>query len=135
MPLFGAGCKLDRREPVEARMGPLRVVVDPPCLDDRAMEIQNKVDALYAGRRFWPEPLIQLNPHYAGGGSMQALVGPRRGSAALPRGVSDKCGRTYALFVIFLLDFHRVAHADTGGGHVAHGINCPPLTSMTWPVI
>lgn len=41
----------------------------------RATEIQNKVDALYAGRRFWPEPLIQLNPHYEGGGSVQALVG------------------------------------------------------------
>jgi hypothetical protein len=43
----------------------------------RAIEIQNKVNALYAGRRFWPEPLIQLNPHYEGGGSIQALVGPK----------------------------------------------------------
>src|SRR3546814_552997 len=43
----------------------------------RASEIQNKVDELYAGRRFWPEPLIQLNPHYEGGGSIQALVGPK----------------------------------------------------------
>jgi hypothetical protein len=45
----------------------------------RAIEIQNKVNALYAGRRFWPEPLIQLNPHYEGGGSIQALVGPGAG--------------------------------------------------------
>jgi ATP-dependent helicase YprA (DUF1998 family) len=43
----------------------------------RATEIQDKVDALYAGRRFWPEPLIQLNPHYEDGGSVQALVGPK----------------------------------------------------------
>lgn len=43
----------------------------------RSTEIQNKVDALYAGRRFWPEPLIQLNPHYEGGGSIQALVGSK----------------------------------------------------------
>jgi hypothetical protein len=43
----------------------------------RAIEIQNKVDALYAGRRFWPEPLIQLNPHYEGGGSIQALLGSK----------------------------------------------------------
>src|SRR3546814_7013115 len=43
----------------------------------RASEIQNKVDELYAGRRFWPEPLIQFNPHYEGGGSIQALVGPK----------------------------------------------------------
>jgi len=32
MPLFGAGRKLDRREALEARMGPLGVVVDPPSL-------------------------------------------------------------------------------------------------------
>src|SRR6266436_600659 len=42
----------------------------------RSAEIQNKVDQLYADRRFWPEPLIQLNPHYEDGGSVQALVGP-----------------------------------------------------------
>ena len=43
----------------------------------RASEIKRKVDSLYAGRRFWPEPLIQLNPHYEGGGSIKALVGDR----------------------------------------------------------
>ena len=42
----------------------------------RSAEIQSKVDQLYAGRRFWPEPLIQLNPHYEDGGSVQSLVGP-----------------------------------------------------------
>ncbi len=43
----------------------------------RSVEIQNKVNELYAGRRFWPEPLIQLNPHYDGGGSVQSLVSPK----------------------------------------------------------
>jgi hypothetical protein len=43
----------------------------------RASEIKSKVDTLYAGRRFWPEPLIQLNPHYEDGGSIQSLVGPQ----------------------------------------------------------
>jgi hypothetical protein len=43
----------------------------------RSPEIQQKVDALYAGQRFWPEPLLQLNPHYEGGGSVQGLVGPK----------------------------------------------------------
>lgn len=42
----------------------------------RSVELEQKVNALYAGRRFWPEPLLQLNPHYEGGGSVQALVGP-----------------------------------------------------------
>ncbi|HEX4888938.1 MAG TPA: hypothetical protein VFW37_00990, partial [Alphaproteobacteria bacterium] len=43
----------------------------------RSVEIKNKVDELYAGRRFWPEPLIQLNPHFEGGGSIQDLIGPK----------------------------------------------------------
>lgn len=42
----------------------------------RSSEIQAKVDQLYAGRRFWPEPLLQLNPHYEDGGSIKSLVGP-----------------------------------------------------------
>ena len=41
----------------------------------RSSEIQDKVDRLYQERRFWPEPLIQLNPHYESGGSIQDLVG------------------------------------------------------------
>lgn len=47
----------------------------------RSSELQHKVDALYEGRRFWPEPLLQLNPHYEGGGSIQSLVGPHGLSA------------------------------------------------------
>jgi len=43
----------------------------------RSLELQQKVNELYAGRRFWPEPLLQLNPHYDGGGSVQSLVGPK----------------------------------------------------------
>ena len=53
----------------------------------RAAEIKNKVDALYAGRRFWPEPLLQLNPHYEGGGSIKDLVGPK--------GLSEDCARIF----------------------------------------
>jgi hypothetical protein len=41
----------------------------------RSREIQDKVDGLYHGRQFWPEPLIQLNPHYEDGGSLLGLVG------------------------------------------------------------
>lgn len=40
----------------------------------RSPELSAKVDALYATRRFWPEPLIQLNPHYAGGGSIRDFI-------------------------------------------------------------
>ena len=40
----------------------------------RSRELKAKVDELYATKRFWPEPLIQLNPHYAGGGSIQDFI-------------------------------------------------------------
>ncbi len=33
----------------------------------RSPELKEKVDELYATKRFWPDPLIQLNPHYAAG--------------------------------------------------------------------
>ena len=41
----------------------------------RSPELKAKVDELYATKRFWPEPLIQLNPHYAAGGSIQDFIG------------------------------------------------------------
>ena len=41
----------------------------------RSEEIWEKVDAGYAQRRFWPAPLLQINPHYKGGGSLKELVG------------------------------------------------------------
>ena len=40
----------------------------------RSRALKAKVDELYGTKRFWPEPLIQLNPHYADGGSIQDFV-------------------------------------------------------------
>ena len=40
----------------------------------RSPELKKKVDGLYGEKWFWPEPLIQLNPHYEGGGSIQDFV-------------------------------------------------------------
>ncbi len=36
----GANCKFDRREPVEARVRPVGIVVDPPFLDDLASLVE-----------------------------------------------------------------------------------------------
>jgi ATP-dependent helicase YprA (DUF1998 family) len=44
----------------------------------RAQDIRDQVDAIYASRRFWPEPLITVNPHFERGSSVEALV--RNGS-------------------------------------------------------
>ena len=40
----------------------------------RSPEISGKVDALYDEKRFWPDPLLQINPHYANGGSIQDKI-------------------------------------------------------------
>ena len=40
----------------------------------RSPEIASKVDALYDDKRFWPEPLLQINPHYSSGGSIKDFV-------------------------------------------------------------
>jgi ATP-dependent helicase YprA (DUF1998 family) len=40
----------------------------------RALDIRDQVDAIYAGRRFWPEPLITVNPHFERAISVEALV-------------------------------------------------------------
>ena len=53
----------------------------------RSAELEEKVDGLYAGRKFWPEPLLQLNPHYESGGRVLDLVGPQ--------GLSAECGEVF----------------------------------------
>jgi hydroxymethylpyrimidine pyrophosphatase-like HAD family hydrolase len=41
----------------------------------RARDIQDQVDVIYASGRFWPEPLITINPHYERGAPVEALLG------------------------------------------------------------
>jgi Lhr-like helicase len=53
----------------------------------RSAELLQEVNRLYAGRRFWPEPLLQLNPHYEGGGSIRSLIGPH--------GLVEDCARIF----------------------------------------
>jgi ATP-dependent helicase YprA (DUF1998 family) len=40
----------------------------------RARDIRDQVDKIYESRRFWPEPLITVNPHYERGVSVEALA-------------------------------------------------------------
>jgi hypothetical protein len=40
----------------------------------RASDIEAQVDAIYATRRFWPEPLISLNPHFERDSGIDTLV-------------------------------------------------------------
>ena len=40
----------------------------------RAEDIRKQVEAIYAEGRFWPDPLIQINPSYKEGASLGALI-------------------------------------------------------------
>src|SRR5690606_2466124 len=40
----------------------------------RAPDIKQQIDDVYASRRFWPEPLISINPHVERGARVDELV-------------------------------------------------------------
>lgn len=40
----------------------------------RAPDIRQQVEALYASDRFWPEPLISINPRFERGSTVNELV-------------------------------------------------------------
>jgi len=40
----------------------------------RSSDIRERVEALYASRRFWPEPLVSVNPHFEPGPTVDDLV-------------------------------------------------------------
>jgi ATP-dependent helicase YprA (DUF1998 family) len=40
----------------------------------RADDLRSRLDQAYASRRFWPEPMIQINPRFKEGGSVGQLV-------------------------------------------------------------
>jgi Lhr-like helicase len=40
----------------------------------RATDIRDQIDAIYASRRFWPEGLITINPHFEQGASVKDLT-------------------------------------------------------------
>ena len=40
----------------------------------RAADIRQQVEGIYAEGRFWPDPLIQINPRYRSGASMESLI-------------------------------------------------------------
>jgi hypothetical protein len=40
----------------------------------RANDLKDKIENAYAGNRFWPEPMIQLNPRFKRGSTVDRLV-------------------------------------------------------------
>jgi Lhr-like helicase/very-short-patch-repair endonuclease len=53
----------------------------------KADDIRQFVDAEYASQRFWPEPLVQVNPSFKEGGTVQALAESGH--------VHPKCGQIF----------------------------------------
>ena len=47
----------------------------------RAQDIRDQIDAAYATRKYWPEPILQINPHYRRDKSVADLVQKRVASA------------------------------------------------------
>lgn len=50
-----------------------------------AEDIRQQVEAIYAQGRFWPEPLIQINPSYKRGANLANLIA----SGALEQGTAN----------------------------------------------
>jgi hypothetical protein len=40
----------------------------------RAADIREQIDSTYATRKYWPEPIVQINPHYKRDRSVADLV-------------------------------------------------------------
>ena len=40
----------------------------------RAADLKSQIDVIYANDQFWPEPLLQITPHYEPGGSIDKLA-------------------------------------------------------------
>jgi len=47
-----------------------------------ADDIRAYVDAQYSSQRYWPDPLVQVNPNFKGGGTVEQLVTSGQLSAA-----------------------------------------------------
>ena len=43
----------------------------------RAQDIRDQIDAAYATRKYWPEPILQINPHYKRDKTVADLVHER----------------------------------------------------------
>ena len=57
----------------------------------RAEDIRQQVEAIYADQRYWPEPLIQINPSYKRSTSVDALAA----AGVLHPGVRRSSGRVH----------------------------------------
>lgn len=65
----------------------------------KADDIRAYVDAEYASQKYWPEPLVQINPNFQPGGTVESLCaagdGPRLPKQNLPRAQGQRAARVW----------------------------------------
>ena len=87
----------------------------------RAPDIHRQVEKIYASNRFWPDPLISINPHFEAGSSISELVA--EGSLLL--GVK-RTSRSRSVMSAFDGEFNRslqhTARSQLAGGFKAQGL-------------
>jgi len=67
----------------------------------RAQDIRQQVEAIYADQRYWPEPLIQINPSYKRSTNVEALANANAlhpGCSAIFRTGPGEAGQTLSLY-------------------------------------
>ncbi|MCY4080256.1 MAG: DEAD/DEAH box helicase [Caldilineaceae bacterium] len=69
----------------------------------KAEDIRHAVDVAYEGGRYWPEPLIQLNPNFVQGGSIEdftssGLLDPECAKIFRIKSATDTFGKTLTLY-------------------------------------
>lgn len=64
-----------------------------------ASDIREQVEAIYAGNRYWPEPLIQINPNFRKASSISDLVASRELHPACEQIFRDKRGQPLSLYL------------------------------------
>ena len=58
----------------------------------RAADIREYVDGQYRSQKYWPEPLVQINPNFKAGGTVEELVAA--GQLSSPCGAIFRLGKT-----------------------------------------
>ena len=72
----------------------------------QAQDILTFVDDAYDSGRYWPAPLVQVNPNFKAGGTVEALVG--KGELHVECARIFRAGKTAASLGVSLTLFNRL---------------------------
>lgn len=87
----------------------------------RSADIRTRIDEQYSSDRFWPEPILQLNPHFQGGASVDDLVAGgllHADTAKFFRQPSPANGEAGPPFDLYKHQVEAIQRAATGASYV-----------------